>query len=174
MKKILLKLTSLILIVFCVMGVVACKKTTLNFEEIRNALIDRDYEVEIEGEYFDYADCGYAVEEELYAVNDDYEWLVVICYKEESVAKKYFEVLKAEVEMELAIYKTSVEYFKELLKYYEDEMMSDEINGIKDEIKELEAEIKEIEESVKNQMGRNGKYIWYGTKYAVMDSKILE
>lgn len=169
MKKFLLKLTSLILMVFCVIGVVACKKSALDFQEIRNTLIDRDYEVEIASEDFDYA-----IEEELYAENDDYEWLVIICYKEESVAKKYFEALKAEVEVEIAYYKARVEYLKELLKHYEDEMMSDEIDGLKDEIKEYEAEIKENEETVKNQMGRNGKYIWYGTKYAVMDSKILE
>ena len=168
MKKVLLKITSLILMFSCVMGIVACEKFTLNFLEVKYVLIDRDYKVEIKDDF------DFAVEEELYAVNNANEWINITCFKEESVAQKYFEMRKLEMESGVAYYRARVECLKEFLKYDEDKMMSNEINEIKDEIKELEAKIKEIDESVKNEIGINGNYVWYGTKYAILDSKILE
>ena len=153
MKKILSLLLVLVTMLALCTSLVACggPKPQLNLDKAEDCLKDHDYFVVVEDgeEYGGYE--GYAVEEYLYAEDDNDNELTIIKFKTSKAAKLYYKYLGKGEEKTL----------KYLLKKYGNDMD-------KDEKKYLEKELKEAQEWV---IGRSGKYVWYGTKDAIKDSK---
>lgn len=159
MKKILSMLLVLVTMLTVCMSLVACggPKPTLNLKKAEKNLEKNDYEVEFldDEDYIldEYGDEGYAIEEVLYAEDDGDNYIVIYKFKTARDAKLYFEIEDYE--------KAWSKLQKHVLKKFGDDME-------KEERKDLEKDIKESEEYV---CGRSGKYVWFGTKDAVKDTR---
>ena len=137
-------------------SLVACggPKPTLNLDKAKRNLKDNDYEVEImDGDDWEDVEGGaLAMEEVLYAEDedDDDNYIYIIKFKTAKDAKLYYKAFENE--------DAWVEFAKYVLKKYGDD---------------LDREYRdELEEDIENwAWGCYGKYVWYGSKDAIKDTK---
>jgi len=169
MKKILTVLLAMAMLLGCVAMFASCgnqgPKPKLNLEDAADALEDEDYSVHYED---DEDNLGAGVVESLSAYKDD-DGLYITKYASSATAKLYFEKFKFQYEMQIKSIKLQIKEKEHLLKKYEDDLDNDDIDDLEDDIKDLEKELEELEDEA--CFGRSGKYVWYGTKDAIKDSK---
>lgn len=155
MKKILSMLLVLVTMLTVCTSLVACggPKPTLNLDKAKRNLKDNDYEVEImDGDdWEDVEDGALAIEEVLYAEEEDGDnYIYIIKFKTTKDAKLYY---KAEEDGS-----AWVKFLKYVLKKYGDDLDREDRDEIEEEIEDW-------------TWGCSGKYVWYGTKDAVKDTK---
>ena len=171
MKKIIVTLLAAAMLLSCVFVLASCgggqgAKPELDLEEAAENLEDNDYMVN----YSDDEDENYNIAEQLYAYNEDGEYLNIVVYKDSKSANIALDSFKAEAEYEKAMIKLQIKYLENILNKYEDDFEDDEeAESIEEEIEELEKELEEFEEEF--CYGKSGKTVWKGTKKAVKDSK---
>ena len=165
MKKFLIRLATCVLTLLCVLGIAGCSSPELDFSKARANLEAKGYIVTVKtGE-----DCDVGIEEQLYAMKGE-EYIRITHYKTNALAKAYYARVEAEYEASIEMYEAEIEYYEVLLDNHRDEISSDEIADAEDEIKDLKEELEELKSNMEN-VGRSGKYVWYGTKFAIEDSK---
>ena len=171
MKKLLTGLLAIAMLLSCICILSACSvpKPELDLKDAAEALEDEDYHVY----YYDDEDMSgfnYAMEETLYAYDDDHDnYIRIMKFKSAASAKLYYKQVKEWNEFEQEAEKSYLEVMEHSLKTYEDNLSSDEIDELEDKIKDCKKTLKENEEDY--VVGRSGVYVWYGTKDAIKDSK---
>ncbi len=155
MKKILSMLLVLVTMLTVCMSLVACggPKPNLNLDRAKKNLKDNDYEVEIcDGdEWEDVEDGALAMEEVLYADDEDGDnYIYIIKFKTTKDAKLYYKAFENE--------DAWVKYLKYVLKKYGDDLDREDREEFEERIEDY-------------SWGRSGKYVWYGTKDAIKDTK---
>ena len=158
MKKILSIFLVLVTMLAMCMSLVACggPRPCLNLDKAEDCLEDNDYYVTIvDGDELD--TIGYAVKERLYAEDDGDNYIYIYEFKTVKAAKLYYEYIGAHYGKGSPEYKAA----KRLLRKYGDDMEREDRKDLEDYIEEMEEEV----------CGRSGKYVWYGTKDALEDTK---
>ena len=167
MKKLLSILVTVVMLCGLSMTICSCGTNSpeLNLEKARKNLKDNGYYVELEESNFSDVDTpwgGYAIEKVLYAEEEEGDnWIQIIEFKTEKIAKMAMEADP----ISAGVYEKEIKLMEYILEKYGDEMKSDERDELRDEIKEYEELLEE------EQVYRKGKYVWYGTKLAIEDTK---
>ncbi len=151
----------------CLFAVVGCSGPKLDFDKAEDNLKDEDYMVTVSEKYS--GQFGEAVEEYLYAFNEDGDNLTIIKFEKVGAAKKYYKSLKMSYDHEVEEIKLQIEMCKYYIKNFEDDLSSDEIDMYEDEIKDLKEELEDMKKET--AFGRSGKYVWFGDKDAIKDTK---
>ena len=162
MKKILSMLLVIATMLTVCMSLVACggPKPNTNFKQAEKKLEKRDYSIEImEGEdMFAEYQGALAIEEILYAVSDDGDDVIVILKLDsKKSAKLLYKTMQELYGTKGSNYKFTKYYLKKYGKDLEDSAK-----------KRLKADLKTMEKTI---CGHSGRYVWYGTKKAIKDSK---
>lgn len=156
MKKILSLLLVLVTMLAVCTSLVACggPKPNLDFDSAKQNLAENGYRAHVEDgeEYGGY--LGEAIEQRLFAYDEDDNYIYIYEFKDSKAAKLYYEYIKEGSDAEY-------EFYKRYLKKYGDDLTREEREELEDYIKELEDWV----------VGRSGKYVWYGTKDAVNATK---
>ena len=160
MKKMLSIFLVLVTMMAMSVSLVACgfKKPNLDFEDAAKNLERKGYNVVlIDGdEYGSYT--GYAIKNYISASEEDGEnYIYIYEFKTVKAAKLYYEDVKIYYGTGSSEYK----FYKKLLKEFGDDMDRDDRKDVEDYLEEMEEEV----------CGRSGKYVWYGTKDALEDTK---
>ena len=131
MKKLLLKISTCLLMLVCIVSATACGSKNaplLDFEKARANLKEKGYAVSI----YDYEtgsdpDAYYGELEYFYAYSEDDERIEISRFKNKELAKKYYQQEKAEAEQEIKTLKAEIEYYEAALKHCKNELDSEEI-----------------------------------------------
>ena len=156
MKKILSMLLVLVTTLTVCMSLVACggPKPNLNLDRAKKNLKDNDYYVEMLSgdDWEDVEDGALAMEEVLYAEDedDDDNYIYIIKFKTAKDAKLYYKAYEDQTAWE--------EFLKYVLKKFGDDMDREDRDYIEDEFEDY-------------SWGCSGKYVWYGSKDAIKDTK---
>ena len=167
MKKTLSLLLALLMLAGCVFALSACgkEKPELDLDDAEKNLKDAGYTV-YRTDNEDYLDYG--EEDHLYAYNDDDDMLEIIEYESRALAKIAYKHLKGTYEDSIATVKNEISHMEDLLEELEDELTSEEIQEMKDAIDEAKEQLELLEEY---QCGRDGVFVWMGTRRAIKDSQ---
>ncbi|MBQ2713296.1 MAG: hypothetical protein IJF71_07955 [Clostridia bacterium] len=155
-------LLAVVSILFC-----GCNDTTphLNIENARDNLKQRDYYVSFDMKDTFFEGYEYCIDSYLEAesnLSDDA--IILVKFNKVKDASLFYEcILLPRINSLYSISET--EFLTHLLKKYNTSMTSTEYNKLYDTMRENKNEIEDI------GYGQSGKYVWYGTKRAIKDSK---
>lgn len=176
MKKFLAKLCTGLLALVCLLSISACAPK-LNIDKAEENLKDAGYTVMVADSDAELktvvsylglpSNASISVEEALIAKEDE-NYLYMMKVEKSSLAKVYYNMVKASFDAEIEEMKNEIKLYEKFLKLYDDELTSAEIDAIEDAIKEMKEELKEAKAI---EIGRSGKWLWVGNKDGVKDSK---
>ncbi len=160
MKRILVT----VLAIICVATLASCAvKPQLNLEDAEKNLKKEGYTV-----FLTESDMAH-VEDVLTATDGKENTVTITEFEEETTAKLYCNTQETKRDNEIAEIKAEIKYYKHLLKEYKDELGEVTTKAYKEKVKSLEEEIKNIKDE--RVVGRNGAYVWVGTKKAIRATK---
>ena len=171
MKKLFFRVLICILVVFCFLTIGACFSPELSIDEARTNLKNKGYTVKITAGSDVIEFEGYYLIEELYAENkSENNFIRIYHFKESSVAKAYYNNIVERYGMRISYAESAVKYYKCILEQHKSEMTSEEIEDVEREIEYRQEDIETYNNELK-KIGRSGTCVWYGTYYAIQDSK---
>jgi hypothetical protein len=132
----------------------------LDFDDAEYRLEDKDYSVVIDDENA----LGISV---LMANKENDDYIRIMEYDTEEMAKIVYNKLKIKHESEKEILELEIQRLEYILENYDEELDSEREDSCKSRIKDLKKELKEAEEVV---VGKKGRFVWQGTRQAVEDS----
>lgn len=164
MKKTLRCALALVLALTCILSLVACAKPQTNLEKAKANLEAADYKVSYDTEP---SDIGVA--EKLTAskglldiISGDDDYIVIVKYETSKAAKLAAQSMKLAVEQQIEAKKLELKIEKNNKSQF-DANNAEKIDDLEDAIEDLKEQLENI--------GRSGKYVWYGDDDAIKASK---
>ena len=158
MRKIIKKISAVLMVaISCLL--ISCNGLTpeLDISKARKNLKENDYYVEKNNEMLN---DEWSMEEILYASDDDENFIVIIEFDSVKSAKTYYKTYVREKQE-----KNALKFYEYIIKNYSEELDKEDLDDFKEEKKEAEEYLE------KNSNGVQGKYVWFGTKDAIEDTK---